>query len=153
MLCSCRKKIKKNNKYICWIVKFMLSTHFVQGKIVGCVGWWWGYEYSGEGIRSGCWNGQAEWLEEGTTGPALRTATKIPFIYSFSGNSATSAPISTFMCLWVIYIDPGAVFIFPPAEQAGRSWEYINRSQTHDCGNWDWDPDIPILGIFVSKFR
>ncbi len=19
-----------------------------------------------------------------------------------------------------------------------RSWEYINRSQTHECGNWDW---------------
>ncbi len=29
---------------------------------------------------------------------------------------------------------------------------YINRSQTHECGNWDWDPDIPFLWIFVSKF-
>ena len=27
------------------------------------------------------------------------TATAIPFMYSFSGNSAASAPISTFMCL------------------------------------------------------
>ncbi len=27
------------------------------------------------------------------------TATAIPFIYSFSGKSAASAPISTFMCL------------------------------------------------------
>jgi hypothetical protein len=27
------------------------------------------------------------------------TATEIPFIYSFSGNSVASAPISTFMCL------------------------------------------------------
>ncbi len=23
----------------------------------------------------------------------------------------------------------------------------------HECGSWDWDPDIPFLGIFVSKFR
>jgi hypothetical protein len=36
------------------------------------------------------------------------------YIYSFSGNCAASAPIST---------DP--------------SWEYIIRSQTHECGNWD----------------
>ncbi len=30
---------------------------------------------------------------------------------------------------------------------------HINCSQTHDCGNWDRDPDIPFLGIFVSKFQ
>ncbi len=31
--------------------------------------------------------------------------------------------------------------------------QYINGSQMHECGNWDWGPDIPSLGIFVSKFR
>ena len=30
---------------------------------------------------------------------------------------------------------------------------YIIGSQTHECGNWDWDPDIPFLGILASKFR
>jgi hypothetical protein len=29
----------------------------------------------------------------------INTATEISFIYSFSGNSTASAPISTFMCL------------------------------------------------------
>ncbi len=27
--------------------------------------------------------------------------------------------------------------VFPPAEKADPSWEYIIRSQTHECGNWD----------------
>jgi hypothetical protein len=31
-------------------------------------------------------------------------------------------------------------------------WEYINRSQTHECGNWDCGRAIPFLGIFVSNF-
>jgi hypothetical protein len=30
---------------------------------------------------------------------------------------------------------------------------YIIRSQTHEWGNWDCDPDIPFLGIFASNFR
>ncbi len=80
------------------------------------------------------------------------TATAIPFIYSFSGTSAASATISTFMCLWAISIFPGTVYIFPPAETAAPSWEYIIHSQTHECGNWDWGPDIPFRGIFASNF-
>ncbi len=74
-------------------------------------------------------------------------------MYSFSGNCEASAPISTFMCLRAIYIFPGSVHIFPLAEKADPSREYIIRSQTHECWNWDWDPDIPFLGIFVSNFR
>ncbi len=84
---------------------------------------------------------------------AIHTATAIPFIDSFSGNCAASAPVSTFMCLWAIYIFPGSGNIFPPAEKADPSWEYIIRSQTHECGSLDWGPDIPFLGIFVSNFR
>ncbi len=36
--------------------------------------------------------------------------------------------------------------------QADRSREYNNRSQTHECGNWDWGHATPFLGIFVSTF-
>jgi hypothetical protein len=34
-----------------------------------------------------------------------------------------------------------------------RSWEYINRSQTHECGNWDRGRAIPYLGIHSWDFR
>ncbi len=88
-----------------------------------------------------------------SAGSQTCTATAIPFIYSFSGMSAALAPISTFMCFWAIYIFPRSVYIFPPTDQADPSWKYIIRSQTHECGNWDWGPDIPFLGIFVSHFR
>ncbi len=39
-------------------------------------------------------------------------ATKIPFMYSFSGNCAAAVPISIFMCLRANYIFPGLVRIF-----------------------------------------
>ncbi len=35
---------------------------------------------------------------------------------------------------------------------ANRSWEYINHSQAHECGNWDWGRTIHFLGKFVSNF-
>ncbi len=34
-----------------------------------------------------------------------------------------------------------------------RPWEYINCSQTHECGNWDWGRAIPFLGIHKWVFR
>ncbi len=79
------------------------------------------------------------------------TATKIPLMYSFSGNSAASAPISTFICLWAIYI---VLYIYRiglniSSSRTGRPIVGIYHSQTHGCGNWDWDPNIPFLGICI----
>ncbi len=36
---------------------------------------------------------------------------------------------------------------------ADRSWEYINRLQTHECGNCDWGRAIPFLGLHKWDFR
>ncbi len=33
------------------------------------------------------------------------------------------------------------------------SWEYINRSQTHECENWDWGRAIPRKGIHKWDFH
>ncbi len=41
---------------------------------------------------------------------------------------------------------------FPVGKYVDRSWEYINRSQTHECGNWDWGRAIPFLGIHTWDF-
>ncbi len=64
-----------------------------------------------------------------------------------------SVPMSTFMFQWAIYIFPRLIYLFCCRKTCGRSWEYINRSQTRECGNWDWGRAIPLLGIHKWDFR
>ncbi len=44
---------------------------------------------------------------------------------SFSANCAASVLISTFMCLWSIYIFPRSIWLFCCRKYVDRSWEYI----------------------------
>jgi hypothetical protein len=51
------------------------------------------------------------------------TATKIPFMFTFSGNCAASVPISTFMCLWAIihvYYQDGSTYFLQQNRQIYR---------------------------------
>ncbi len=73
--------------------------------------------------------------------------------YSQKRNIGVSVPISTFMRLWVIYIYPQSVFLFCWRKYVDRSWDYINRSQTHESGNWGWGRAISRKGIHKWDFR
>ncbi len=67
-------------------------------------------------------------------------------------NIGVSVPISTFMCLGVMYISPQSVCLFCWRKYVDRSWDYINRSQTHECGNRGWGRAIPRRGIHKWDF-
>jgi hypothetical protein len=66
------------------------------------------------------------------------TAKKFGFINSQKMNWAASVPISTFMCLWAIYISSHSVHLFSCKHnrQTNQGNICINRSQKHECRNW-----------------
>ena len=73
--------------------------------------------------------------------------------YSQKRNIGAPVLISTFMCLWANYIFPRWVCLICWRKYVDRSWEYINRSQTHEFVNWDWGRAIPRKGIHKWDFR
>ena len=73
-------------------------------------------------------------------------------------NCMVSVQISTFTFLWAIYCDRFTYSQDRSAYSAvgkyvDRSWEYINRLQTHECGNWYWGRTILLQGIYKWDFR
>ncbi len=73
--------------------------------------------------------------------------------YSQKRTIAVWVPISTFMCLWANYIFPQWVFLFCWRKYVDLCWEYINPSQTHECGNWGRGRAVPRKGIHKRNCR
>jgi hypothetical protein len=71
---------------------------------------------------------------------------------SRKGIARPQSQFSPFICLWAINIFPRSICLFCCRKYVNRSWEYINRSQTHECGNWDWGRAIPRKGIHKWDF-
>jgi hypothetical protein len=89
-------------------------------------------------------------------GSRIHCKDKIPKFrkkYSQKRNIGASVQISTFICLWVIYIFPRSVCLFCWRKYVDRSWDCINRLQTHEYGNWGWGRAIPRKGIHKWDFR
>jgi hypothetical protein len=65
------------------------------------------------------------------------TVTKIPICIPRKGIARPPSQIPhSCVCERSIYSQDRSTY-FPAAEQADRSWEFVNCSQTHECGNWD----------------
>ncbi len=88
-----------------------------------------------------------------------------PFMYSQKWNCAASlfqkqnynvmSPnsfIHICICERFIYFQGRSVY-FAATKYVDWSWEYINRSQTHECRVWYWGWTIPFLGIHKLYFR
>jgi hypothetical protein len=61
--------------------------------------------------------------------------------------------VSQFLHSWICYrfkyfLDRSAYSA--ARKYVDRSWEYINRSRTHEWGNWDWGHAIPRKGIYIN---
>jgi hypothetical protein len=66
--------------------------------------------------------------------------------------AASSFPISTFMYLCAIYMFPGLVCLFwLEQSRQDQSWECINRSQIHECGNKETEHSNSVLEITSQR--
>ncbi len=63
------------------------------------------------------------------------------------------SPNFPFMYLWVTYILPRSVHLFSCSRPILGVYSKINRSQKHECRNWDCGLAISFLEIFISNFR
>ncbi len=105
-------------------------------------------------LNGGCSGG------EGWGGAWMHCKDKIPKFrnkYSQKRNIEVSAFSPNFhihaSAEWFMYIFLRSFCQFSWSKYVDRFWDYINRSQTHECWNWGWGRAIPRKGIHKWDFR
>jgi hypothetical protein len=84
----------------------------------------------------------------------IHTATKIPFVYSLSWELRGLSPnFHIHVSVSDLYSPRIGPHIFLQQNRQIERRNLINRSQTHECGDWDCGCSVPFLRIFVSNFR
>ncbi len=82
---------------------------------------------------------------------------KIQNKYSQKKNCAATVPISTFMCLWAIYIFPRSICLFFCRKYVDRSWEHIIAHRHMNVEIWTEAAQFPekeyINGICLAVRR
>ncbi len=68
------------------------------------------------------------------------------FLKQYYNFLSPNSYIHSYICERFIFFQDRSVY-FAAAKYVDWSWEYLNRSQTHECGNWDWGRAIPRKGI------
>jgi hypothetical protein len=64
-------------------------------------------------------------------------------------NCAATFHIHVSVSVLYIHHDQSA-YVFCCRKYVDRSWEYIHRSQTHECGNWGFGGSTPRTGIRLA---
>ncbi len=88
---------------------------------------------------------------------------RFPFMYSQKWNCASSlfpkqnynvlSPNSyTHIPVRDLYISRISLSILLQQKYVDWSWEYINRSHTHECRKWNWGRALPFPGIYKLDF-
>ncbi len=82
-----------------------------------------------------------------------------PFMYSQKWNCAASVfpkhnynVLSPNSCTHLSVRDLYTAFPGSVLSILDRSWDYVNYSQTQECGNWDWGRTIPRKGTHKWDF-
>ncbi len=72
--------------------------------------------------------------------------------WKYQTNNPSSQFPRSCVCERFMYCHDGSAYS-AAGKYVDRSWEYIYRKQTHECGNWDWGRTIPFLAIYKWDFR